>query len=117
MYAPVVGDWVLSGTSEVPACRLQDERTGEHIERTLQIGSAVMENLRNKIANILSAGFWSSLIIAFFSALEFSWLNRILDDPLISALLTLVTPLPFASFLAARRRCRTRALPARRSQL
>jgi hypothetical protein len=67
-----------------------------------------MQNVRKRIARMFSGGFWPPLVIALFSALEFSWLERVLDNPLISALLTIVTPLPIASFLSARASTRPR---------
>ena len=76
-----------------------------------------MQNVRNTIRKILSGGFWPPLVIAVFSAPEFSWLDGALEDPLISALLTLVTPLPIASFLSAQASHRTRTVPARRHPL
>ncbi|MFL6786354.1 MAG: hypothetical protein ACJ8E0_08810 [Sphingomicrobium sp.] len=56
-----------------------------------------MEIAYRTIAKLLSGGFWPSVIIMAASGLEFSWLYHVLGDELVAVILTLVTPLPFAS--------------------
>jgi len=56
----------------------------------------------------MSSAGWPPLAIMMASALEFSWLDHALSNELIAALLTLMTPLPFASLVSHRRSRRAR---------
>lgn len=72
-----------------------------------------MENARRTFAKIASGGFWPSLTIMAASALEFSWLDHIIGGELIAAILTLMTPLPFAPLIARDHRRPRRARSSR----
>ena len=75
-----------------------------------------MENAHKTMAKLLSGGLWPSVIIMAASGLEFSWLDHVLGDELVAAILTLVTPLPFASLASRASNRRTQVQCARKDE-